>query len=72
MYKIFEIVCLGAIGLLYGGVLTVSYLMSMIYLLITEIIGTKKFMRKFKKLNRFIFDEFKDTLKAFKSIFELV
>jgi hypothetical protein len=72
MYKIFEIVCLGAIGLLYGGVLTVSYLMSMIYLLITEIIGTKKFMRKFKKLNRFIFDEFKDTLKEFKSIFELV
>ncbi len=72
MYKIFEIVCLGAIGLLYGGVLTVSYLMSMMYLLITEIIGTKKFMRKFKKLNRFIFDEFKDTLKEFKSIFELV
>ena len=72
MYKLFEILCLGAIGLLYGGVLIVSYLLSIVYLLVTEIIGTKKFGNKFKKLNLLIFNEFKDTIKSFKSVFELV
>lgn len=72
MYKIFEIICLGAIGLLEGVVLIISYLIGMMCLLVTEVIGTKNFMRKFRKLNILIVTEFKDTIKSFKSLFELV
>lgn len=72
MYKLFGIICLGGIGILYSGALGLMYLLGMTYLLIAEIIGTKKFNIKFKRLNKIIIDEFKDTLKAFKSLFELV
>lgn len=72
MYKIFEIICLGVIGLLEGAVLIISYLIGMVCLLITEVIGTKNFMRKFKKLNVLVITEFRDTIKSFKSLFEIV
>ncbi len=72
MTKIFGIIALGGIGLLYGTVLGLMYLLSLIYLVVTEIIGTRKFNSRFKKLNQLIFDEFKETIKSFKSIFELV
>lgn len=72
MTKIFGIICLGGIGILYGTVLAVMYLLSLIYLVITEVLGTKKFMGKFKKLNNIVITEFKETVSTFKSIFELV
>lgn len=72
MTKIFGIICLGGVGLLYGTVLSMMYVLSLGYLVITEIIGTKKFNGRFKKLNQLIFGEFKETIKTFKSIFELV
>lgn len=72
MTKIFGIIALGGIGLLYGTVLGLMYLLSLIYLVVTEIIGTRKFNSRFKKLNQLIFDEFNETIKSFKSIFELV
>lgn len=72
MTKIFGIIALGGVGLLYGTVLGLMYLLSLIYLVVTEIIGTKKFNSRFKKLNQLIFGEFKETIKSFKSIFELV
>lgn len=72
MTKIFGIICLGGIGILYGSVLTLMWLLSMMYLVITEIIGTKKFNGRFKKLNKLVIDEYKETVKTFKSIFELV
>ncbi len=72
MTKVFGIICLGGIGILYGTVLAAMYLLSMMYLIITEVIGTKKFMTRFKKLNNIIITEFKETVTTFKSIFELV
>ena len=56
MCKIMQIICFGGIGIMYGIVLIVSWLISMCYLLLTEIIA----------------NEFKNTFKTFKSIFELV
>lgn len=72
MNKIIGLICLGGIGLMYGLVLTLAWLMSIIYLLISEIIGTKKFIRKFKNLNKMMIEEFQETIKSFKNIFEIV
>lgn len=72
MYKIFGLIGFGGVGLLYSAVLSISYLVGLLYLIFTEIIGTKKFMVRFKKLNKIIFEEFIDTIKTFKLIFELV
>lgn len=71
MNKIFGGLCLIAIGLLYGGVLVIIYLIGLLYLLLNEIIGTKKFMNKFKKLNGIIITEFKDIVKTFRTLFEI-
>ena len=71
MNKIFGGLCLIAIGLLYGGVLVIIYLISLLYLLLNEIIGTKKFMNKFKKLNSIVITEFKDIIKSFRTLFEI-
>lgn len=72
MTKLFGIICLGGIGILYGSVLILIWLLSVIYLIITEIIGTKKFNGRFNKLNTMVIKEFKETVKTFKTIFELV
>lgn len=72
MFKLIKIILLGGIGLLYSLVLIISYLLCMLYLLITEIIGTKKFIREFKQINTIIMDEFKEMIETTKSIFELV
>ena len=71
MNKIFGGLCLIAIGLLYGGVLVIIYLIGLLYLLLNEIIGTKKFMNKFKKLNGIVITEFKDIVKTFGTLFEI-
>lgn len=71
MDKIFGGLCLIAIGLLYGGVLVTIYLIGLLYLLLNEIIGTKKFMNKFKKLNGIVITEFKDVVKTFRTLFEI-
>ena len=71
MNKIFGGLFLIAIGLLYGGVLVIIYLIGLLYLLLNEIIGTKKFMNKFKKLNGIVITEIKDIIKTFRTLFEI-
>ena len=71
MNKIFGGLFLIAIGLLYGGVLIIIYLIGLLYLLLNEIIFTKKFMNKFEKLNGIVITEFKDIIKAFRTLFEI-
>ena len=71
MNKIFGGLCLIVIGLLYGGVLVIIYLIGLLYLLLNEIIGTKKFMNKFKKLNGIVITEIKDIVKTFRTLFEI-
>ena len=71
MNKIFGGLCVMVIGLLYGGVLVIIYLIGLLYLLLNEIIGTKKFMNKFKKLNGIVIIEFKDIIKSFRTLFEI-
>ena len=71
MNKIFGGLCVMVIGLLYGGVLVIIYLIGLLYLLLNEIIGTKKFMNKFKKLNSIVITEFKDIIKSFRTLFEI-
>lgn len=71
MNKIFGGLFLIAIGLLYGGVLVIIYLIGLLYLLLNEIIFTKKFMNKFEKLNGIVITEFKDIIKTFRTLFEI-
>ena len=71
MNKIFGGLCVMVIGLLYGGVLVIIYLIGLLYLLLNEIIGTKKFMNKFKKLNCIVITEIKDIVKTFRTLFEI-
>ena len=71
MNKIFGGLCVMIIGLLYGGVLVIVYLIGLLYLLLNEIIGTKKFMNKFKKLNGIVITEIKDIVKTFRTLFEI-
>ena len=71
MNKIFGGLFLIAIGLLYGGVLVIIYLIGLLYLLLNEIIFTKKFINKFEKLNGIVITEFKDIVKTFRTLFEI-
>ena len=71
MNKIFGGLCVMVIGLLYGGVLVTIYLIGLLYLLLNEIIGTKKFMNKFRKLNSIVITEIKDIIKTFRTLFEI-
>ena len=71
MNKIFGGLCVMVIGLLYGGVLVTIYLIGLLYLLLNEIIGTKKFMNKFRKLNGIVITEIKDIIKTFGTLFEI-
>ena len=71
MNKIFGGLCVMVIGLLYGGVLVIIYLIGLLYLFLNEIIGTKKFMNKFKKLNGIVITEIKDIIKTFRTLFEI-
>lgn len=71
MNKIFGGLFLIAIGLLYGGVLVIIYLIGLLYLLLNEIIFTKKFINKFEKLNGIVITEFKDIIKTFRTLFEI-
>ena len=71
MNKIFGGLCVMVIGLLYGGVLVIIYLIGLLYLLLDEIIFTKKFMNKFEKLNGIVITEIKDIVKTFRTLFEI-
>ena len=71
MNKIFGGLCVMVIGLLYGGVLVIIYLIGLLYLLLNEIIFTKKFINKFEKLNSIVITEFKDIIKTFRTLFEI-
>lgn len=69
MNKILSILMLITIGGAMSISLIIAWLMGMIYLLINEIIGTKKFAMKFRKLNMIIAEEFKDIIRGIKSLF---
>ena len=71
MNKIFGGLCVMVIGLLYGGVLVIIYLIGLLYLLLNEIIGTKKFMITFTKLNGIVITDIKDIVKIFRTLFEI-
>ena len=72
MNKIFSVMCLGIIGGLYLIVLGGIYIIGLVFLLVNEILGTKKFMNKLKQLTNIVTNEFKDTINSFKSVLELV
>ena len=69
MNKILSILMLIMIGGAMSIALIIAWLIGMLYLLINEIIGTKKFVVKFRKLNTIIAEEFKDIIKGIKSLF---
>lgn len=69
MNKILSILMLITIGGAMSIALIIAWLMGMLYLLINEIIGTKKFVVKFRKLNIIIAKEFKDIIKGIKTLF---
>ena len=69
MNKILSILMLVMIGGAMSIALIIAWLMGMLYLLINEIIGTKKFAVKFRKLNTIIAEEFKHIIKGIKSLF---
>lgn len=69
MNKILSITMLIMIGGAMSIALIVAWLMGMLYLLINEIIGTKKFAVKFRKINTIIAEEFKDIIRGIRSIF---
>lgn len=69
MNKILSITMLIMIGGAMTITLIVAWLMGMLYLLINEIIGTKKFAVKFRKINTIIAEEFKDIIRGIRSIF---
>lgn len=68
MNKIINIILLGVIGLIGGLFLSIVWLVGIVFILVNEIIGTRKFMMKFNKLNNIIAEEFKDILNVFKSL----
>ena len=71
MIKFFGIICLGMVGILYSIMLIMTYLLGVLYLIVSELIGTKRFMYKIKQLNKVIYDEFKNTFKTFASLFDI-
>ena len=69
MNKILSILMLITIGGAMSIALIIAWLMGILYLLINEIIGTKKFAVKFRKLNIIIAEEFKDIIKGIRTLF---
>lgn len=69
MNKILSILMLITIGGAMSIALIIAWLIGILYLLINEIIGTKKFVVKFRKLNTIIAEEFKDIIKGIKTLF---
>lgn len=69
MNKILSILMLITIGGAMSIALIIAWLMGMLCLLLNEIIGTKKFAVKFRKLNKIIAEEFKDIIKGIKTLF---
>lgn len=70
MNRIIGIIMLGFIGLTQAIGLGIAWLIGLMYLLIQEIVGSKRFRVKFNKLNNIFVSEFKDILKAYKNVFE--
>ena len=69
MNKILSILMLITIGGAMSIALIIAWLIGMLYLLINEIIGTKNFAVKFRKLNTIIAEEFKDIIKGIRTLF---
>lgn len=72
MNKLIEILLLGSIGVIEIISLGLSYIISLIYLLLMEIVGTHKFNKKFKGLNKLVINEFRKSIKSFKDLYERI
>lgn len=72
MNKLIEILLLGSIGVIEIISLGLSYIISLIYLLLMEIVGTHKFNKKFKVLNKLVINEFRKSIKSFKDLYERI
>ena len=65
MNKIINILLLGMVGVL-GGIFMISvWLIGIIFLLVNEIILSRKFRTRLHKLNEIVVSEFKEILKVF-------
>ncbi len=71
MIKFLGLVCFGVIGILYLVFLGVIYLLSMVYLIISELLGTKRFNKKFIEIHKVIIQELKETIKTLIHIFDI-
>lgn len=69
MIKFLGLICLSVIGVLYLLFLIVTYVISMVYLLLSELLGTKQFRTKIVTIHKTLIKEFKETLKTRINIF---
>lgn len=72
MSKIISLLVFGSIMLVEVIASTIAYIIGMIYLLLMEIIGTKSFMTKLRKLNGYFIDEIKNCSRGYKDLIERV
>ena len=69
MSKLIKIIWWIILGVLYSIMTLIMYIFSLIYLLLVDLIGTKKFNIKFKRLNQYLFDELQNTFNSVKDVF---
>ena len=72
MSKIISLTLFGGIMVVEMIATVISYLLAMIYLVFADIIGTKPFRTKFKKLNKGVADQIRNLSKTYKKILDRV
>lgn len=72
MSKIISLIVFGSIMLVEVIASLIAYLIGMIYLLLMEIVGTKAFMAKFRKLNGYFISEIQNCFKGYKDLIKRV
>ena len=72
MNKIISLTLFGGIMVVEMMATVISYLLAMIYLVFADIVGTKPFRTKFKKLNKGVVEQIKSISKTYKKILDRV
>ena len=72
MSKIISLIVFGSIMLVEVIASLIAYLIGMLYLLLMEIIGTKTFITKLRKLNGYFISEIQNCFKGYKDLIERV
>lgn len=72
MSKIISLITFGSIMLVEVIASAIAYVIAIIYLLLMDIIGTKAFMTKLRKLNKYFIMEIKNCCKGYKDLTERV